>query len=85
MTIRFHLTNTSSFCAVKTRPIAFCTPDEANPERAPTPKAGKTVFVTIGKALAANPAKRPRKPPSILVLCLSYFLVILIVIPLPFS
>ena len=65
MTIRFHLGNASSFPEIETRPIAFCTPDDANPERAPTPYAGKTVFATICKALAANPAKRPRKPPSI--------------------
>ena len=65
--------------------MAFCTPDEAYPERAPIPNAGKTVLATNGRALAANPAKRPRKPPSIFMLCLSRFELILIVIPLPFS
>ena len=66
-------------------PSRFCTPDEANPERAPTPKAGKTVFAYIGRALVANSAKRPRKPPSVFMLCLSWFELILIIIPLPFS
>ena len=41
-------------------PIAFCTVDETNPERAPMPKAGKTVFATNGRTHAANLAKRPR-------------------------
>ena len=84
MSIRFHLTH-PPFLRQRPDPVAFCTPDEANPERAPTPNVGKTVFANIGRALAANPAKRPRKPPSVFMLCLSRFELILIVIPLPFS
>ena len=44
--------------------ISFCTPVLANPDKAPTPKAGKTFPVRNG----INPANAGKNPPSIFAL-----------------
>ena len=75
--ISFYPTHTTSFLRYKPFPISFWTPVLANPDKAPTPKSGKTVPVRN----EINPANAGKNPASIFMLWANCVFYILIVMP----